>query len=314
LPLYAVLFISVGCTQMKRRTEVRTQQNQTNSGTSPKDVGFETHPEQDEDGDFQTLPPQISNQRAKKVGLVFGMGGARSFALAGLLRSFEKNKINVSHLAATGWPSLIAASYAMSGEIHGMDWKLYKLEEANLKFDKGFLGFGGSGASSKFHSFLKENFNNLNLDSAKVNFSCATRSLNGNQSVILKSGSAIDALNSCVPVPPFFGEFRRAASPASLFKMAKHLKAQGAEIVVFIDLLDESIQREGLIRKDKNLEFLWSQILESQEAAKMGIKNSYSLNLRRYSIFDFSNRKALEAEGEKQGEQIAQKLIRAYGL
>ena len=46
----------------------------------------------------------------------------------------------------------------------------------------------------------------------------------------------------------------------------------------------------------------------------MGIKNSYSLNLRRYSIFDFSNRKALEAEGEKQGEQIAQKLIRAYGL
>src|SRR5690606_12779615 len=131
---------TVGCAQWQKRSDLpRTQ---------PEVAGVEETPSSHSgDGDFQTLPPQISNPSAQKVGLILGAGGAKTLAYAGLIRSFKKNKITISHVAATEWSSLVAASFALSGEVHGMDWKLYKLESLGLKFEKGFLGIGGNQAS-----------------------------------------------------------------------------------------------------------------------------------------------------------------------
>lgn len=81
-----------------------------------------------------------------------------------------------------------------------------------------------------------------------------------------------------------------------------------------MDVLDGGILSEPLIGADTNVKYIWGQILESQSAVRLFVRNSFALNLKKYSIFDFSQRKALESEGERQGDQIAQSLIEAYGL
>jgi len=314
LSLVAILLLAPGCSQLKKRGELERKGQKSPAKEAQIQVLDDPSEMDGQDEDFQSLPPQISRQSAKSVGLVFGSGGARSLAYAGVIRSFQKNKINVTHIAATGWSSLIGASFALSGEVNGMDWKLYKLETLGLKFEKGFLGFGKSGATSKFNTYLAENFKNQSIESAKVGFSCASRSLGSNHSLLISSGDTVSALNACVPTPPFFNEYSKTSSPASLIKMAQHLRSLGAEIIVFVNVLDGSIQKEPLIKEERLLRFSWSQILESHEVAERSIKNSYSLRLSAFSIFDFSKRKALEAEGERQGDLIAQKLIRSYGL
>lgn len=303
--LWIIVFV-VGCSQFKKREVARPHDAPVKAPVSGTKEGV--------DGDFQDLPAQISNQAAKRVGLILGGGGARTLAYAGLIKSFKKNKITISHVAATEWATLVAASFALSGEVHDMDWKLYKLESLNLKFEKGFLGFGGGQSLNAFNKYLSDNFSGSRMESGKVSFSCATRSLGANQSVILSRGKAVDVLRHCLATPPFFKSYSRAASPASLLKLAQSLRKQGAEIIVYVDALDSSVLKEPLIRESQLLRFSWGQILESHDLAQEFIKNSYRLNLSRYSIFDFSRRKALEQEGEFQGDKIAQKLIEVYGL
>lgn len=295
---------SIGCAQLKRRGQVSDAT--TKGASSEAGVGV--------DEDFQTLPPQISNQSAKKVGLILGAGGAKTLAYAGLIRAFEKNKITISHIAGTEWSSLVAASFALSGQIHDMDWKLYKLEALNLKFGKGFLGFGGTQTSSELSRYLKDNFSGQRFESAKVAYTCATRSLGANQSVLLSRGSAVDVIRRCLPSPPFFRNLNQASSPASLVKLAKELRNNGADVVVFVDVLDAGVLSEPLVRDNAVMRFTWGQILEGHEAAFSFVRNSFRMNLKNYSAFDFSKRKQLESEGERQGEDIARSLIESYGL
>lgn len=300
--LFALTLIS--CAQLKRRGEVSAPA--PGQGAEEAPVGV--------DEEFQTLPPQISNQSAKKVGLVLGAGGARTLAYTGLIRAFEKNKITISHIASTGWSSLVAASFALNGEVHDMDWKMYKLEALNLKFGKGFLGFGGNQTSSDLSRYLKDNFSGQRFESAKIPYTCATRSLGASQSLLLSRGAASDVIKRCLPSPPFFKDLNQASSPASLIKLARELRRNGAEIIVFVNVLDGSVLSEPLVREDSSMRFLWGQILENHEVASSLVKNSFHLSLKRYSIFDFSKRKQLEAEGEKQGERIARSLVESYRL
>lgn len=303
--IFAAIFTttSISCAQLKRRGEV--------------DPSVEDQAEEGREGvdeEFQTLPPQISNQSAKKVGLILGAGGARTLAYAGLIRAFKKSKITISHIAGTEWSSLVAASFALSGEVHDMDWKLYKLESLGLKFGKGFFGFGGSEVSSVLSRYLQDNFSGQRLESAKVSYTCATRSQGARQSVLLSRGLAADVIKRCLPSPPFFKNLDRASSPASLLELAKELKQNGADIIVFVNVIDGSVLSQPLVRDDSLVSFTWGQILESHEVAAHFIKNSFQINLKRYSMFDFSKRKQLEAEGEEQGEEIAESLIETYRL
>jgi len=302
------LLLTAGCTQLKKRSEV--QRGTPEVAT----VGSPAEPTSWVDEDFQNLPPQLSHQTSKNVGLVLGPGGAKTLAYSGLIKSFVKNKISISHIAGTEWSSLIAASFALNGEVHDMDWKLYKLESLHLSFSKGFLGFGGGDVADSLWKYLGDNFGSQRLESGKIPFTCASRSLNARQSLFITRGAAADALKRCLPMPPFFKNYAQASSPASLLKLAKSLKDQGADIVVFVDVLDSGILNEGLIRGNESLRYLWGQVLEGEDVAKSFIKNSYSIDLRKYSMFDFSKRRQLEEEGESQGDAIAKSLINAYGL
>lgn len=297
LLMFSLVF-TMGCGQLQRRGETPS--------SSQEQIGVED--------DFQTLPPQISNQSSKKIGLILGAGGARTLAYAGLLRSFKKNKITVSHIAGTEWSSLVAASYAISGEIHDMDWKLYKLEGLGLKFEKGFLGFGSNQTSNDLSKYFKDNFSSHRIESAQIPFTCATRSLGAHQSVLNSKGNASEILQRCLASPPFFKNYSKGASPASLMKVAKKLKNDGADIIVFVNVLDGGVLSEPLIKENALLSYAWGQTLEGHEAASEFLRNSFEIKLKNYSIFDFSKRKSLENEGESQGDRIVKSLIETYRL
>lgn len=302
-----LVFLSLSllnCSQLKRRDQVSSDQKVVSPSSTKEGT----------DEEFQSLPAQLSQQSAKKIGLILGPGGARTLAYAGLIRAFQKKKLQISHIAATEWASLVGASFALSGEVHDMDWKLYKLESLDLSFKKGFLGFGGGHSSADLSSYLKQNFSQHRIESSSVSFVCASRSLGANQSVILSQGLASDVIQKCLPSPPFFKKFNPGASPASLMKLAHHLKKMGADILVFVDVLDSRVLTEPLIREDSVVRYLWGQILESQDSGLQGVKGRFHLDLNQYSIFDFSKRKQLEEEGERQGSALADRLIEAYHL
>lgn len=301
LATYILISMTLGCSQLRKDTTL-------SSPTGPS-AGAPS-----EDADFQQLPAQLSNQSPTKVALILGGGGARTLAHAGVIRALTKEKISISHVAGVEWSSLVAASFAVSQQTHDMDWKLYKLDAMNLKFGSGFFGLSGKKSIRDLNEYFSSNFSNAKVEGAKVNFSCATQLVGSAAPRVIESGAVSEALKQCIPYPPFFEVERNVSAITSIWSLVRHLKRSGAEVIVFIDVLGPSVLRDPLISKDKETTLLWTQALEANQMAKGMIKNSFTISLDSYSIFDFSNRKNIEAAGEKAGNEIARVLKERFRL
>lgn len=299
--LATMLVLTTSCSQLKKRGEMG----------SPQGPGPISGPADSQD---QPQPVPLSNQSPKKVALILGGGGARTLAHAGVIRALLAEKIEISHVSGIEWGSLVAASFAASGQSHDMDWKLYKLDALNLKFGSGFFGLGGKKSIQDLSEYFADNFSKVSVDRAKINFSCSSQTIGASSSRVVDKGSMEEGLKQCIPYPPFFEVGKSVSANTSSWKLAQALRKNEAEIIVFIDVLSPNILNDALIKKDKMVTLLWTQSLESNQVTKSLIKDSFSISLDRYSIFDFSNRKAIEAAGEKAGAEIARALKQRYSL
>ncbi len=181
----------------------------------------------------------------RKLGLALGGGGARGLAHIGLLKVLEKAGIQVSYIAGTSMGSIVAAAYAA-----GISPAQMEQDALNLSKKRNLVRMADFGQLSRGllqgrrvrkllveQWGLEKTFDQLSLPVAAV----ATH-LKGQHSVVLRSGSVVDAVMASSAFPSVFPPVEINGDllcDGFIFNNvpADIVREMGAEVVVAVDVL-----------------------------------------------------------------------------
>lgn len=252
----------------------------------------------------------------KRVAVILGPGGAKTFAHVGVLKSFQRQRIPIQKVVGLEWGALIGALYVNKGQVHDLEWKLYKMGQHNLPHPKG--GFFSRRNDETVHvmdNYFAEVFGNSDVARARLGFSCASQSVSG--AITWEDhGQFKDVVERCLPFPPVFRSQGDFIAGASLAKQAvEQLVKENFNLIILIDVLGSasSIGQDGL-PENANHVILWQEVKRSlTEAAKMGVE-SVEIDTSAYSITKFEAKKELLLLGEMAGQKAATALVSKYGF
>jgi predicted acylesterase/phospholipase RssA len=249
------------------------------------------------------------------VAVVFGPGGAKALAHAGVIKALQENRIPIGRVVGIEWGALIAAAFAAHGQFHEVDWKLYRLDQVDLN-SKGLFGIGHGDRTIKIlDGYLKENFGNIDTTSMKIPFSCPARNYwTGN--LASPRGTMSDTLRKCLPFPPLFqirGNWLAGATASR--QIVEQLKSENYRLVIFVDVLGNSLPFEKeKFTDDPESVIIWQEVQRAaSEAAGLA---SEVIRVPTDGIFldRFNARKELAQAGEQEGIRAAKALSAKYGF
>lgn len=260
-------------------------------------------------------PSQQSPTSPKKVGILLGPGGFKTFAHVGLLKELVKARVPIQAVVGLEWGALPAALFAQNGQVHEVEWKLYKLEQTEVP-SRGFFSDTIKPASIKtLEGFLTANLSNRNIGSAAVKFSCPSLSLLSGVVIWQDRGQFSDSLQRCLSYPPLYkprGPWT-AASFAVREAIAK-LRSMGAELIVFANVLGPGeLLDPAQLLSDYPSATLWQELKRSLESQKHEADEVVDIDTREFKINDFKQRKELVERGSLAGRKFAEELAKKYG-
>ncbi|PIU00453.1 MAG: hypothetical protein COT74_05870 [Bdellovibrionales bacterium CG10_big_fil_rev_8_21_14_0_10_45_34] len=302
LSVISIALIAVSCTHSeKRQGSKSTADNQSGSPRS------DTEAKEDVDLSQQ---PTISEH---KLGLLLGPGGLRTAAQLGLLKALSEENIRVHAVAGLEFGALIGALFSEKAQPLGAEWKLQKLKRSDLP-SEGLLSRTIKPESvDKLNSFLDKSFLAVRLEAFDVKFACPTWSARGNQLVMEKQGTAKQVIKNCVGFLPYFAANDFVAAPWAAPEAVNWLKEQGADIIVYVDVLGGQSPLKAGTYDDPWSKLIWGQISQAlyklpNVTEKVSLLNSQS----EYLSLD-SMRESIQAAYQI-GKDLSQRLKSKYGL
>jgi len=243
-----VIILSVGCESLRVR-----------HGDSPPGATQEQNEgpiESEEMTPAPAEPPAFLKKRQPRLGFVLSAGGALAYAHIGFLQELESQKIPVHSVGGLGWGALVAASYSREGKAHGVEWKLLKFPTEAFE-KRGFFSSGRKMAEiSDVEPFLKSTFTGQSVDKGAIPFACAYADLQSLRTRLSTLSLFEDRVKQCWPYPPHFQIHKVAAQPTAVDLVAQSLRAQGAEKVIYVDVITANSVKLG---EDKITQLLWLQ-------------------------------------------------------
>ncbi len=213
--------------------------------TTPIDTQTVDDPEQQP----TVQAPEFLQKKAPKLGLILGPGGALAYSHIGFLQELENNKVPVHAVAGLEWGALVAGAYALDKKSHSVEWKLLKLPHQNFESKGLFSSSKGGAKVSSFDDFLNKVFKGASFQSLKVPFSCPSANIYNETSGLKSRGQMKLAVRACWASPPHFAIESTAANLSDVRSVAQKLRSQGAEIVVYVDVLSKNTMLTSNERK-----------------------------------------------------------------
>ena len=139
----------------------------------------------------------------RKVGLVLGSGAVRGYAVFPIIKALEKEKLEIAAASGSSVGAVIAAYYALHGEIDSLFNRVKKMTRKDFlklvdpnKPKKSLI------KGKKIREFLKENFFSERTfeDTRFPLFICAT-DIKDKKSVYLSQGNILDAVMASISIP-----------------------------------------------------------------------------------------------------------------
>ncbi len=264
----------------------------------------------------EPAPPPLPVETPKKVALILGPGGAKAFAHVGVLKALQQQRIPIDKVVGLEWGALIAGLFAVKGQVHDVEWKLYKMEQHNLPYPKGFFTSKGPGEESArvMDGFLQEAFGKDEIGRSKVDFACPTRTIWSGVVAWQAKGPYTEAVKRCLPYPPVFktqGTFIAGAS--QLNESIERLIKEGYNVIIFINVLGSAmpVPQENLM-ENLNHVILWQEVKRAlADASKYNI-DIINVDTSAFPIVRFDGKKDLVVIGEKAGGAAAANLVSKY--
>lgn len=326
--LLATLLVAAGCQTKPKRPDARADSHKQGMGpilTEKEEYpayGSETREAKDskdailEENKSQPTSPTVwqkSGQR--KVAVVLGPGGAKAFAHVGVLKTLAQNRIPIDKVVGLEWGALVGGVYASKGQVHEVEWKLYKMEQKDWLPKKGIFNSQSSGAAvNSMNDFFKDAFGNTQLSDFRVPFGCASRSLWTATLVMQNKGAAKDVMKKCVPFPPLFqvkGSF--IAAPSNTMDVVRGLKAEGFEIVILVDVLGSAqpVGQDALMEYASQV-ILWQEVRRELRWARSIATDVIEVDTSAYPMSKFEARKDLVELGESSSRSLVNAIVNKY--
>jgi NTE family protein len=304
--LLASFFFFVGCSQLQTRDEIAKARSQSQG---QKQVGNTQVPSSQP----ATQEP-VTPRQEKKVALILGPGGYKTFAHTGVIKELRKQNIPIHKVVGLEMGALVAALYAQRGQINEAEWKLYKLEKTDLD-QTGFFSRKSETRQIKvLDSYFKENLDAKDVSRTEVPFFCPSLNLNQGALMWQDSGSLVSAVRNCMAYPPLFSTQQAfVAGVFSLDLVAERLRSEGYNILIFVNVLgDGNLFDNTLTTSDYAPAVLWNEVRRSLWASRSLMTDVIDVTTRGMSLTDFSTRKLLATAGEAAGEKAAKQLADKY--
>ena len=178
----------------------------------------------------------------KRVGLVLGSGGARSWAHLGVLQALREKDIQVDVVAGTSMGALVGAFFAAGREetlrelALNMDWKRLRPLFWEISLSRSGLTDGKRLLEETRRLLDVKEFRELNLP-----FHAVATDLNTGGEVVLSSGSLLQALRASTSIPALFSPVwvgKRLLVDGGLVNPVpvSVARAMGAQMVIAVDV------------------------------------------------------------------------------
>lgn len=199
-----------------------------------------------------------------KVGMALGSGGARGYAIAGILKVLEREKIYPDILAGTSIGALVGALYAKGLSVEEIieigsrvdkNWiRDIVFWDLTLPKEGGFLG------GIKLQRFFKTLFDDLDFNDLELPFACVATDIKTGEEVILKSGRVIDSVRASLSVPivwkPYVMGERYLVDGGLVNPVPTSvIKSMGADVLLAVRLTSSPAERKyslGMLGKKNN--------------------------------------------------------------
>lgn len=324
LGLVLVSFVLAGCQGLKTRDDVR---DGTVSGrtavpavTAPPLVT--STPDADGDGaDALPTPPAPAegetflSKELPRIGLILGPGGLKSYAHIGVLREFARARLPIHAVAGLEWGALMGAFYAEKGLANDVDWKAFRLKEADLPSGGVLRGFRAR-SMADFDSYLATVFPGGSLEKSKIPFGCPTVFRRDRLQVLAK-GSLKEVAARCIPYPPLLGAAGdNIAGVDAVEESAQWLRSKGANLIILVNVLGAGEPLSAKLAEDQyGTSVLWTEVRRRLLKVRAPTVNwIVSVNTAGKTMDDFDARRANVELGAKAATDLTTKLTKQYGF
>lgn len=208
--------------------------------------------------------PDFVGQRMPKVGVIFGPGGAKTFAHIGVLQELEKYKIPVDVAVGLEWGAVVGALYSTHGQSHEVDWKMSQLPKFGFSSKTLFSNKMRTASTKEFNAFLEKVFQDVKIENAKIPFACPFIRGGSGRIALATKGATKNTLRTCWYYPPIFSLNENMAAPFALAESVEFLKNKGAEFILLINVV-ESVDKKEFANwsEDQWSWFSWVPVLSS---------------------------------------------------
>ena len=251
---------------------------------------------------------ETDQSEVQSYGIILGPGGYRTFSQAGFIKELGKSNLPVKAIVGLEWGAMIGALYAVKGQPHDLDWKLFKLESRDLPNKSLFNFFSDRSSISILDRFLKENFKGMDVSQTQVKFACPSMNKKTAQLKLYDIGELSSTLKKCIAFPPLFrGEDNDWAAPSAGMKALTWLRTQGVTRVIYLDVLGETLPYQAENRQEESWTLMWTQAQASLKDLR-GEVDWITLPVQEFAMTDFDKRRELVMRGEKSAKQYLQSL------
>ncbi len=248
----------------------------------------------------------------KKVGLILGGGGLRSFAHIGVLQELHRQKIPIHAVAGIEMGSLVASIYAVKGLPFEVEWQMMKLKEKDLINKTILSGKAQAKEVSAMSEFLADFFTNTKVEQFKTSFSCPSLNLDQQRIYLLSKGVTKDLLPYCMGIGPLFQPFQGNTSALmSLPIIAESFRQRGINYIIYVDVLAPPIKIES--SEDSEL-IAWSSAAELGRRKDPAINYVLQVPLKGVDFLDYSKRRENLQKGQKAVQENIKALQRELNL
>jgi NTE family protein len=273
----------------------------------------------------QPVPPAIerpeppTKEEPKRVAVILGPGGAKALAHVGVLKALQQQRIPIDKIVGLEWGALIGAMYAHKGQIHDVEWKLYKLEQQDVLRPRSKSLFSrneGSESIKVLDGFFQDTFGKDEISRGKVGFACPSRSVWTGVVAWQNKGPYREAMKRCVPFPPLFkiqGTFLAGVSQAT--EAVEQLVREGFNVIIAVNVLGSAVPvaQEALL-DNLNHVILWQEIKRAlAEWSRLNVE-LINVDTSAFPMVRFEAKKELIGLGEAAGQKAAGALITRYGF
>lgn len=254
-------------------------------------------------------------KKYRKIGLAFGGGASRGFALIGVIRAFEEANIKFDYICGTSIGSLMGALLA-----YGLN--SYQMEEiaTNLKLKdirKSKIPFMPS-SIEYLENLVRNIVGDINIEDLKTPFCAVAVDMKTGNEFHMKKGSLVKAIASSCALPTVFNavEFEdKLLFDGGLLNTipADVLRANGCDAVISIDI---NSTRGAGTDSTKYLDLLMASIgIMMKSNVIKGYLNSDLMikpNLQRFNPMKTEGIQEMIAEGYKATKEQMPRILEIF--